>query len=758
MSHASFFRLLLGIALASVLAPVAPADPLSRKKDVDFFRQVASRNLHGIATRSDGRLVAGPVLTDLAGPLPAELVWCLEPVTAERWLVGTGPEGRIFEVTLNPAAQTFTSREVAKLKGSQVFALRPLPDGGILAGGSPKGELALIQNGKVTVRASLPADSIFDLLLIPAGPSGGACVLAATGNPARIYRIDLKKFSGSGGTAGATVAADDLAAHGITLFGSLHDRNVRRIARLSDGRIAAGSSPKGNVYVFPAPATTAPPGAGPEAAPLILDENHNAEVTDLLPQANGDFLAAIVTNGSGDFRSTIEKAKDSPDLPPRAEMPTFGGRGVLGRFTAAGSSEALLSRSGTAFYRLAQQGGQILIAGGEEGDFTGYDLDQQMALTFAGSQSARLIDLKPIPGAPGRFLILRNNAPGLARVDFQGAAPREVETHSIDLGAAGRIGAIRFDRLRDLEARQVQVEIRTSYGSDEVEGWSAWKPLASEGDGWRAPDLRGRYVKLRVRLPAEASSAEVDRAAIYFLPQNRRPELQDFHFISPNYSLVPQPEPAPAVIATLAQLMVGKDDDKRKSTFLASQVVPSPGAQVAFWTVTDPDGDNVVCTFSIRREGDSKWTDLAVNSRDNYVDFDTARLPDGIYFTRLVAKETAPRPEADRLSVTFETDDLVVDHTPPEILTATAVRRGDAVVVSVSGRDALSLLDGIEVHFNNGDHQTVEQPADGIRDGREETFILEEPAARTTGATALDVTLYDSVGNAATRRLELPPR
>ena len=25
----------------------------------------------------------------------------------------------------------------------------------------------------------------------------------------------------------------------------------------------------------------------------------------------------------------------------------------------------------------------------------------------------------------------------------------------------------------------------------------------------------------------------------------------------------------------------------------------------AIWTVTDPDGDNVVCTFSIRREGES---------------------------------------------------------------------------------------------------------------------------------------------------------
>ena len=67
----------------------------------------------------------------------------------------------------------------------------------------------------------------------------------------------------------------------------------------------------------------------------------------------------------------------------------------------------------------------------------------------------------------------------------------------------------------------------------------------------------------------------------------------------------------------------------------------------------------------------------------------------------------------------------------------------------------MSLLEGIEVTFNNGVHETVEQPADGIRDGREETFVLEIPLARATGATAAEVTLYDTAGNASTRRLTL---
>ena len=144
-----------------------------------------------------------------------------------------------------------------------------------------------------------------------------------------------------------------------------------------------------------------------------------------------------------------------------------------------------------------------------------------------------------------------------------------------------------------------------------------------------------------------------------------------------------------------------------------------------------------------------------MDSRDSYVEFDTLHLQEGTWFTRLVAKQAAPRPEADRLSVTFETDDLVVDHTPPEIEETSVRRDAGRVVVTIRGRDALSLLDSAEFDFNNGVRETVEQPADGILDGREETFVLELPVERLAGATSVEVTLYDSAGNGATRRLSL---
>ncbi len=750
-------RHLFAPALALLLLTATlRADPLSKKTDIDFYRDVPSRNLKGLASRSDGRLVAGPTLAEIAAPPPAEILWCLEPTPdAAKWLVGTGPDGKILELTFNPGNATYGTRELATLSDPQVFALKRLPDGSVLAGTSPKGALYLVRDGKPVAQVALPVDSIFDLLLVDAHTA-----LAATGNPGRIYRIDLAKFSSAGLSAEKIADAKLLADRGVTLFGEIRDRNVRRIVALSDGRIAAGSAPKGNIYTFDSPAGATALSPHP---PFILQENRDAEVTDLLPQPDGDLYAALVFgSGSGESRITPapKSSKDKEpaiDLPPPSQPERFGGRSALVWFPANGFPETVASHSNAAFYRLARQGNVIVIAGGEAGELFGYDVKERLSLTFAGSISSQLNGLVPISGSPGKFLVLRNNAPGLALLDFNAAGPREAETRRVDLAVPSQIGAVRFNRLRNVTDAQLTVELKISNGSDELEGWGPWLPLHSLDGGWQADGLRGRNVKLRFRLAnGAAADPEIDKASLYSLPQNRRPSLQDFRLLTPGYGIIPAVDQPPPAVVTLSQVMQPgprDDDSKRKGNFLSSQVVPSPGTQVVFWTVADPDGDNVVATFSLRRDGDPTWTDLAADTRDSYVQFDTAHMPDGVYFTRLIATETAPRPPADRLSATFETDDLIVDHTPPEMLDVTARRNGDRVTVAAHGRDALSLLDGIEVVFNNGVRETVEQPDDGVRDGREERFTLDLPLAKVSNATSAEVTLYDAAGNGVSRRV-----
>ncbi len=760
------FRVSFPFLVALGVATTALAEPLSKKTDVDFFRDVPSRNLKGLATRSDGRLVAGPTLAEMPGTTLADLLWCVEPTNdPAKFLLGTGPDGKIVEIAFNAGFTTFTARELAKLDDPQVFALKRLRDGTVLAGTSPKGAVSLVRDGKTVARAVLPVDSIFDFLLLDDG-----AVLAATGNPGRIYRIDLKKFAASGSNSDKLTDAKLLADRGITLFGEIRDRNVRRLATLPDGRIVAGSAPKGNIYTF----------TRTGGAPFILQENRDAEVTDLLSQPNGDFYATIVFSvSSGESRITPPPAtrtgKELPEPPPPAQAEKFGGRSSVVWFPASGFPETVASRSGVSFYRLARHADTLVVAGGEQGDLLGVDLKARLSLTFAGSISSQLNGLLPIAAShgnssTGKFLILRNNAPGLAVLDFNAAGPQEAETRRLDLGTPALVGALRLNRLRNLTERNLTLDLRVSNGTDDVEGWGEWTALKAGADaGWRTDGLRGRYLKLRLRVVsnpppavtastfrADSTTLEIDRATLFSLPQNRRPLLQDFRVLTPNFGLIVASDPTPSANVALSQLMQSAprdEDGKRKSNFLSSQVVPSPGAQVVLWNVTDPDNDNFLSTFSIRRDGDPAWIEIAANVRENHVQFDTAHLPDGVYFTRLVATETAPRPVGQRLTQTFETDDLIVDHTAPEVLTATAQRTATAVVVTVHGRDQLSLLDGMEVVFNNGVRETVEQPVDGVRDGREEIFTLEIPLDRISNATSLEVTLYDAAGNGAARRL-----
>ena len=196
-------------------------------------------------------------------------------------------------------------------------------------------------------------------------------------------------------------------------------------------------------------------------------------------------------------------------------------------------------------------------------------------------------------------------------------------------------------------------------------------------------------------------------------------------------------------------------DDKRKSSILASPVIPQTGSQIIYWTVTDNDGDSLAYTLSIRPENGTAWTDVAVGIREPYVQFDLTAFPEGTYLTRLTVQEQSPRPEKQRLSYTFETDYLTIDRTPPEITAASAERRDDHLYITVDGHDKSSLLEGAEFILNNGVREEVEHPADGLLDGKTERFVAEITSQKAAGATSVEIILYDQSGNHSSQRLPI---
>ena len=209
---------------------------------------------------------------------------------------------------------------------------------------------------------------------------------------------------------------------------------------------------------------------------------------------------------------------------------------------------------------------------------SGFDVKNRLSLTYPGSASSQVNALEPVPGSPGRFFAVRNNAPGFAVLDFNQSTARTAETKRVDLGSPARLGAIRFNRVRDLDPAQISISIRTTNGSSETDGWSPWIAMA-DNDGWRAQAPVGRYAEFKLSLPATTpQTLELDKASLYSLGQNHRPQLTDFRVLSPNFAIVVSPEVPAPVVTTVGQLMqAGDRDGERRKGELPRQ----PGRSLA---------------------------------------------------------------------------------------------------------------------------------------------------------------------------------
>lgn len=760
------FSRILFLALPA-FASVGVSAPVSQVQNIDFYRDVPSRNLQGLATRSDGRLFAGPVLQALTGELGVDLVWDLEPWPdgrSDRWLVGTGPEGKILAVTVDATAHHATAEVWSTLPAGHVFVVRALSADRVVVGTSPHGRLyVLADTGEIVASVQLPADSIFDVLSSP----DGRTLWVATGNPGRVFEIDRMRLE----ETAATGLDAPWAERGVKEFGAVRDRNLRRLARAADGALLAGSAPSGNLYRF------APAGG----APTILFDNERAEVTDILVQPNGDVYATVVFSPT----TTTNRVANAPKSPPKSEaaesdgpnesattimeataVDPFAGRTALIYLPHCdGLPETVAARNNLAAYRIVPRGPVLLLPGGDSGELAGYDTVARRSLTFAGSSAAQLTDLVAMDDTAQRYLVLTNNPVGLTQVDFAAHGPRSAKTRKLDLRVPGELGAVRFNRTRAVVDPDIAVLVRTNRSRDDVEGWTPWTSTTLEAGGWKPVQrLLGQYVELQLTLPPSvAEDLQIDAAGLYFAPQNRRPVLQSFRIVSPNYALIPRSDGGGGAAALTLSQVIGNDsggagDTARSSaSFLSSPVVPQLGAQIVTWNVRDADNDRLAATFSVRHEEDATWTDLILDTTENWFQFDRRTLREGTYFTRLTVAEQSPRAPADRRTITFDTDDLVIDLTPPIIREVTQRASGKGLCLVITGVDERSLLAGIELIFNNGYHEEFAQTQDGILDSLTEAFEAVVPRTTLTGATTVEIYISDIAGNVAVRRENLIP-
>jgi hypothetical protein len=343
----------------------------------------------------------------------------------------------------------------------------------------------------------------------------------------------------------------------------------------------------------------------------------------------------------------------------------------------------------------------------------------------------------------------------------------------------------RFGSFRWMGAQPAGTTLRFSFRSgiaaEPDATWSPWSaPRAADEPGREialAGVPSGRYFQWRLEAKAEgnAPTPQLSAAEASYLQTNLAPRITELEAMDPGQILVAfnfNPggqayEPAhpnrEGIFTTLEESDEG-GDDRLKTLW-------KRGYRTLRWKAEDPNHDELVYTLTFRRETgagtgngerslggtnghgsttggtnghaaadgggsldgaaplasvDRGWLPMARDLTDSYYSFDETALPDGVYRFRLAAADATEDRPADLLSDARVSEPVVIDHTPPRLLSVK--REGDTLLVEVE--DSLNPLREAVVSMGAAAWQPA-TPRDGLLDGRREVLVVAAPKEAT---------------------------
>lgn len=139
------------------------------------------------------------------------------------------------------------------------------------------------------------------------------------------------------------------------------------------------------------------------------------------------------------------------------------------------------------------------------------------------------------------------------------------------------------------------------------------------------------------------------------------------------------------------------------------------------WTVHDDNDDQMVYSVYYRGDGDSRWLLLKDNLTDRFYSFDASLLPDGGYTIKVVASDAPSHSPGQELTATKESAHFEIDTTAPRIDGLTASANGDQVHINFKAADSYSAIKRAEYSIDAGDWRFVE-PVGQISDSKTESY------------------------------------
>lgn len=166
------------------------------------------------------------------------------------------------------------------------------------------------------------------------------------------------------------------------------------------------------------------------------------------------------------------------------------------------------------------------------------------------------------------------------------------------------------------------------------------------------------------------------------------------------------------------------------------------------WDASDPNGDRLQFTLSLKGEDETRWKELEKELASPRFTLATDSISDGKYRVKVDVTDALQNPEASASTVTLVSQMFVVDNTPPAVDEIKGEKAGvDEYEVRAAVADATSILSAAEYNVDNGKEWKSVLPEDGIFDMHNETFKFRVKPEKPKQEHSLTLRVYDREGN-----------
>ncbi len=703
----------------------------------------------GVSLTRDGRLTLAPRLETAAETGEAG-VWSLTTAPDGSVFFSTGHRGRVYQCKPGQKPVLLWSAPQP-----EVFALALGANGVLYAGSSPDGKIWKIENGK--------AAEFFDpgekyIWALAAAPDGS--IFAGTGQKGRVWRISP---SGRG-----------------EIWYETGQTHVTALAFDSKGRLLAGTEPNGILYRI----------EGKNRA-FVLYDSSLPEIRSIVSAADGSVYVAAMggayarrqaqaassaasQQGAGVVTTSITVSADADaaqrgiDIQPKPEQPKPAApapetpppapavdlsaeKSALYRIHADNLVENLWSSKEENVYDVIVRGADLYFSTDSNGRIYRLSPDLKAALLVETreGEATRLAE------AGGVLFAATSNQGKLYRLN--GGVPQTgiYESPVHDAGNAARWG--RLEWRAETNSGKLSFRTRSGNSARPDSTWSEWSEPISDPARNAVVSPNARYIQWRVEItPGSGAAPVLDAVALSYQPQNGRPVVRSIQ-VTPQWAAAQAKPAAPAQQSPVSYSITVTDTGdagQATSSGTPTQTVSRTGMQQLYlsWQADDPDGDTLIYSVFYRGEDEREWKLLKADIRENTLQQDGEVFADGRYFFRVVASDRlANSPQAARES-DLVSPPVLIDQTPPRVRILEPKRQGQEWILDVRVDDSASPIRRAEYSVNAGPW-TVLEAADGITDGREESFTVR--LAGDGGERSVVVRALDAAGNPGLARAVL---